>query len=167
MAIRQVEINVKNGNTYNPLYPETDSVIVTYDNTQSGLIADNVQDAVDEIKQITDDAEITIGHLEARENGMIIIANDITIQPSAFASDTTYEDFGYVYKVEIPITGISDKYEAEIDFDMENTIDGLFANVNETIESGKVVLYASFVPEESISVPTVVCICKSTDVEVA
>ena len=50
MATFTGKLKQKTGaNTYDILHPETDANVVDYDNRASGLVAQNVQDAIDEI----------------------------------------------------------------------------------------------------------------------
>lgn len=50
MAQKNIEINVKTATGYDQLYPKSKAEIITYDNTNSELAANTVQDAIDELE---------------------------------------------------------------------------------------------------------------------
>ena len=76
------------------------------------------------------------------------------IPSSAFASDSTYEDFPYrASKTLAPVTS---SMIPEVVFGLEDTMNGIFAPVVETYNGG-IYVYASEIPEDVTVVPTIIC----------
>ena len=87
------------------------------------------------------------------KNG-ILIFEDVYIEPSAFAEDTTYTD--YPYKADITCEGVTADYIPDVIFSNEDVLSGILAP---SAEAGNniVTIYASEIPEDPISIPVIEC----------
>ena len=85
-----------------------------------------------------------------------LIFTDVVVPTTSFAeqSDPTYEDFPYVGT--ISLTGVTSTMIPEVIFDVPEATQGIFANVAAT-SNGAVYIYASEVPENNITIPTIIC----------
>lgn len=80
--------------------------------------------------------------------------NNTAVAVSAFANTEEYED--YPYRVAVPLKGVLESMIPEVVFSLQDATSGLFASVAETYTGG-VYLYASDLPEASITVPVIIC----------
>lgn len=80
--------------------------------------------------------------------------NNTAVAVADFAEDTTYED--YPYKATVPLEGVLESMIPEVVFSLVDATSGLFAPVAESYNGG-VYLYASDVPEASVTVPVIIC----------
>ena len=76
------------------------------------------------------------------------------VSASAFAEDTTYED--YPYKAAVALDGVMESMIPEIMFGMADATGGYFAPVAETYNGG-IYLYAVDIPENDVVIPTIIC----------
>ena len=79
---------------------------------------------------------------------------DIYFAPSAFESDSTYED--YPYKVTIPLTGVLSDMVPEVVFGVNDAMSGIYAPVAETYNGG-IYLYANELVTWDTKIPTIIC----------
>ena len=85
-------------------------------------------------------------------NAAIIVQNNISVATSAWASDATYADCPF--KASIPIAGCTTDYIPDVVLSLEDATSGNFAPIAETYDGG-VYIYATEVPSEAITVPTI------------
>ena len=85
-------------------------------------------------------------------NAALIVQNSVSVATSAWASDTTYED--YPFRVSIPIDGCTVNHIPEVTFALADAISGNFAPIAETYDGG-VYIYAAEVPSEAMTIPTI------------
>lgn len=76
-----------------------------------------------------------------------------TVEVSAWASDTTYEDFPY--RAAVACEGVTAKHYVEVTFAPADALNGSFAPVAASYDGG-VYLYASEIPE-AMTIPAIVC----------
>ena len=82
-----------------------------------------------------------------------LVFNDTAVVTSAWESDATYTD--YPYKAAVALSGVTASMIAEIVLSPTDATSGNFAPVCQTYGGG-VYLYASSVPEASITIPTII-----------
>ena len=95
------------------------------------------------------------------EDAVRIRATDVAVATTAFAEDTTYEDFPY--RAAIGIVGATAAMKPDVTFSYEQIASGVFSSVCESYDggtdlgtgtySGGVYIYASAVPEADITIP--------------
>ena len=78
-----------------------------------------------------------------------------TVTTSDWEEDETYPDFPY--KASITCTGVTADYLAQVIFNVDEVISGIYAPVNET-GAGVVNIWASELPEADIVIPTISCL---------
>ena len=78
------------------------------------------------------------------------------VEVSAFVADTTYEEQGYGYWAVVALEGVIDSMTPEVIFGMADAVGGNFSPVAETYNGG-VYLFAADVPEEAVTIPTIIC----------
>ena len=93
---------------------------------------------------------VTYDKLE--QNAVRIRFTNVSVAPSAFVSDSTYEDFPY--RAAIALTGATASMKPDIVFSLADAISGIFAPVAESYAGG-VYIYASEVPEANITIPVI------------
>ena len=79
---------------------------------------------------------------------------DTTVSASAFAADTTYEE--YPYRASVPLSGVVASMIPEVTFGLSDAISGVFAPVAESYNGG-VYIYATAVPDGNTVIPTIIC----------
>lgn len=79
--------------------------------------------------------------------------NDVSVSPSDFITDTTYED--YPYRVSVSLSGVISTMIPEVIFNLFDVISGNFAPISESYNGG-VYLYATDKPEENTVIPTII-----------
>lgn len=79
---------------------------------------------------------------------------DTTIATSDWEEDETYADFPY--KAVLTCEGVNDQYVAQVIFNVEEVIAGIYAPVNKTGD-GNITIWASEVPADDIIIPTIIC----------
>ena len=87
------------------------------------------------------------------------IASGITVSTSAWSSSSTpssYTMAGYPYQAVINIQGVNDQMIPQVNFDLNDSMSGIFAPIAATVNNG-VQIYASNVPENNITIPTIIC----------
>ena len=80
--------------------------------------------------------------------------SNVSVDASAFVADTTYE--AYPFRAAVALEGVISSMIPEVIFSLTDAISGLFAPVAETY-SGGVYIYAADLPENSITIPTIMC----------
>lgn len=80
--------------------------------------------------------------------------DNTVVATTAFASDSTYDDYGY--KVTIPLANVISSMIPDVMLGMTEATSGIFAPVAECYNGG-VYLYANDVPESAITIPTIIC----------
>lgn len=81
------------------------------------------------------------------------VLTNVSVPTSAWAADSTYEDFGY--RATINLAGIVSNMIPEVVFSVADAMSGNFAPVCETA-SGKLYIYAAEVPSEAMTIPTII-----------
>lgn len=76
------------------------------------------------------------------------------VSSESFTSDQTYAD--YPYRASIPLSSVTSSLIPEIIFGLEDSTSGIFAPIGETYNGG-VYIYATKIPENSITIPTIIC----------
>ena len=87
------------------------------------------------------------------------IASNISVASSAWSSNSTpssYVDAGFPYRATISVSGITGNMIPQVVFDLNDSMSGIFAPIAESITNG-VQIYASDVPENDITIPTIIC----------
>ena len=127
-----------------------------------------------EVNQFLDNLEINIDDTQAQASAVLESINDelqalqsgaavelkklqfnnVAMASSAFASDSTYEDFGY--KGTLALTDVISSMVPDVILSVKDAASGNFAPIAETYNGG-MYLYASDVPEEDLTIPTIVC----------
>lgn len=82
--------------------------------------------------------------------------NDTTVSPSSFVEDATYEEQGYGYRAAVALDGVIKSMIPEVIFGLTDASSGIFAPVAATYNGG-VYIYATDVPEEPVTIPTILC----------
>lgn len=83
-------------------------------------------------------------------------SNNISVPVSAFVENTTYEEHGYGYRAAVALDGVLDTMIPEVTFGMADAVSGNFSPVAESYNGG-VYIYAADVPEETVTIPTIIC----------
>ena len=86
-------------------------------------------------------------------NAVKLEFTNVTIAPEAFVSDNTYVD--YSYRADLALNDVVSSMIPEVIFGMAEAISGNFAPVVESYDGG-VYIYASDVPEATITIPTII-----------
>ena len=79
---------------------------------------------------------------------------DTAVPVSAWAEDSTYED--YPYRAAVTLSGVTAAMIPEVVFGVDAMSDNNFAPVAECYNGG-VYIYAADVPESTITIPTIIC----------
>ncbi|MEA5047466.1 MAG: hypothetical protein VB034_02535 [Eubacteriales bacterium] len=80
--------------------------------------------------------------------------SSIVVAPASFSADTTYAD--YPFRAAVALTGVTANHDVDVRLDAPDAASGLFAPVA-TSYNGGVYLYASEVPEASVTIPRIIC----------
>ncbi len=83
----------------------------------------------------------------------ILKFTNVSVATNAWASDSTYTDFGY--RASIALTGVTANMMPDVVFDVEDTMEGNFAPVA-TSYAGGIYIYAAEIPDSSITIKTIV-----------
>lgn len=78
---------------------------------------------------------------------------NVSVPASAFASDTTYQDFPY--RASIALEGVIENMIPEVVLSVDDALSGNFAPVSESYNGG-VYLYAESPPDADITIPTII-----------
>lgn len=87
------------------------------------------------------------------------IASGITVSTSAWSSNSTpssYTEAGYPYQATVTIQGVNASMVPQVNFNLDDSMSGIFAPIAATVSNG-VQIYASDVPENDITIPTIIC----------
>ena len=106
-----------------------------------GDVAGNLQNEIDKLNSKVEDAKV-------------LSFTSKTVEVSAWASDTTYEDFPY--RAAVACEGVTANHYAAVVFSPEDAMSGCFAPVAASYDGG-VYIYASEIPEAALTIPTIVC----------
>ena len=82
--------------------------------------------------------------------------NSVSVPVSSFLEDTTYAEQGYGYRAAVALDGVIASMIPEVIFGMVDAVSGYFASVAETYNGG-VYIYAADVPENAVTIPTIIC----------
>ena len=88
-------------------------------------------------------------------NSSAIIQNNVAVETSAWASDTTYES--YPYRASVAITDCTADHVPDVTFSLEDVSKGNLAPLAETYAGG-IYIYAKEKPSAQITVPTILLI---------
>ncbi len=80
--------------------------------------------------------------------------SDTEVDPATFSADNTYED--YSFRAAVPLAGVTADHDVDVRFDASDAVSGVFAPVAATYNGG-VYLYASEVPEATVTIPRIIC----------
>lgn len=100
----------------------------------------------------TNDFSNTLKAKLSNVNSAIIIKNNTPVAVSAWAADTTYED--YPYRASIAIDGCTANHIPEVTLALADASSGNFAPIAETYDGG-VYIYAAEGPSEAMTIPTI------------
>lgn len=87
------------------------------------------------------------------------IASGVTVDTSAWSSSSTpssYVEAGYPYQATITVQGVNANMVPQVNFNLDDSMSGIFAPIAATVSNG-VQIYASDIPENSITIPTIIC----------
>lgn len=87
------------------------------------------------------------------------IASNISVASSAWSSNSTpsgYAEAGYPYQATITVQGVNANMIPQVIFNLDDGMSGIFAPIAATVNNG-VQIYASGVPENDITIPTIIC----------
>lgn len=144
MAQKNIEINVKTATGYDQLYPKSKAEIITYDNTNSELAANTVQDAIDELETMVPSQEEKDDWNNKSDKAMsfTITLDSYAWEPDSKAQVAYLDAFladGYAYMVS-PASGyLVDYSKAQIYAD-------------EVTENGEMIFWCETVPTEDLEV---------------
>ncbi len=85
----------------------------------------------------------------------VLAFTGISVPTSAWAADDTYED--YPFRAAITLEGVTEDFAPSVSFAPEDALENIFAPVAETYDGG-IYIYANESPEETVTVPAIVCI---------
>lgn len=85
----------------------------------------------------------------------VLMFTDLSVPTDKWETDTTYES--YPYKADIPCEGVTAAFFSDVVFNVADAISGNYAPVSST-EDGIVRIYASEIPSEDITIPTIKCV---------
>lgn len=80
--------------------------------------------------------------------------NNVSVEATEFVEDATYEV--YPYRAAVALDGVLESMIPEVVFGVADAIGGYFAPVADSYNGG-VYIYAVAVPEETITIPTIIC----------
>lgn len=124
------------------------------ENADIADINDNMDNIDSALKNISDNIEEA---KEAAGNTDVITATNISVQVSAWTTDTTYDDFPF--RAAIAITGCTTEYKPDVTFGLDDSMSGNFAPIAETYAGG-VYIYAAETPEAAVTIPTITLLRK-------
>lgn len=87
------------------------------------------------------------------------IASNISVASNAWSSNSTpssYVEIGFPYRATVSVSGITANMVPQVVFDLNDSMSGIFAPIVESITNG-VQIYASDIPENDITIPTIIC----------
>lgn len=154
---KKIEINQKTASGYEVLYPVTEAGIVTI-----GENGNKVDTTLDSVYSTVDSTTVTIGTISAKADGMVILMKNVTVQPAAWMSDSTYTD--YPWKAVIGMADIHKKYVSDVYFNMADATSGNFAPVSIT-GNQMVMIFAKEKPTSAILIPSIKCVVNVDDIE--
>lgn len=85
----------------------------------------------------------------------ILTFSNITLETTSWVEDATYEEFGF--KAEVPCAGVTGDFFSDVVFGVAEAISGNYAPISLTGE-GIVTIYAVEAPENTITIPSIICI---------
>lgn len=119
------------------------------ENADIADINDNMDIIDTAMKNLSDDIEKTA---TATGNADLIAATNLSVPTSAWASDTTYEEFPY--RAAVAITDCTTEYKPDVTLSLAEATSGNFAPIAETYAGG-VYIYAAELPEATITIPSI------------
>lgn len=109
---------------------------------QASVILSSIND---ELQALQSDAAVELKKLQF---------NNVTLASSAFASNSTYED--YEYRGTLALNNVIANMVPEVTLSVKDATAGTFAPVAETYNGG-IYLYSNEMPEEDLTIPTIIC----------
>lgn len=100
----------------------------------------------------TNDFSNTLKAKLSNINSAIIIKNNTPVAVSAWAADTTYED--YPFKASISVTGCTANHTPDVSFGLKDVTGGNLAPLAETYAGG-IYIYAKEKPKAEMTIPTI------------
>lgn len=126
--------------------------------TSDGQLEDSGVGLDDVSEHIADtDIHVTAAEKASWGNTDIITATNTSIAISAWAADTTYDDFPF--RAAVTITGCTADHKPDVTFSLADAMSGNFAPIAETYTGG-VYIYAAETPEAAVTVPTITLLKK-------
>lgn len=93
-------------------------------------------------------------YIDDNKESKKLVFGNVTVARSAFASDTTYSDYGY--RAAISLDGVDSSMIPEVIFDADIAASGDFSSVSAAYDGG-VYIYSASVPSSEIVIPTIIC----------
>lgn len=154
------DVDMVNENTEiidDKLKENADAIAVTQDVLASEVasreLAINAVNA--EIEREATNRESAISEVKEDIANQVLIFSDVSVAVDAWTEDATYTD--YPYKADIPCEGVTADYKPDVTFDVPEAISGAYAPVAST-GAGVVSIYASEIPADAITIPTISCV---------
>lgn len=91
------------------------------------------------------------------DNTSVIVYSGENVLAATWVSDTTYQDEGYNYKANIPLSGVTAQYRPSVTFALSDAESGNFAPISESYAGG-VAIYAKTAPTETMTIPSIMCV---------
>lgn len=82
--------------------------------------------------------------------------NNVSVPVSAFVENATYEEQGYGFRAAVAIDGVLVSMIPEVIFGMADAVGGNYSPVAETYNGG-VYIYAASEPEDTVTIPVIIC----------
>lgn len=93
-------------------------------------------------------------YIDDNKESKKLVFGNVAVARSAFASDTTYSDYGY--RAAISLDGVDSSMIPEVIFDADIAASGDFSSVSAAYDGG-VYIYSASVPSSEIVIPTIIC----------
>ena len=90
------------------------------------------------------------------DDSSMLVFKDMVVSKSSWKSDSTYATEGFGYSADIVCPNVTEEYMPEVTFNVTDAACGNFSSNAATFE-GIVRIYAREIPNENITVPTIIC----------
>ena len=91
---------------------------------------------------------------QCAEDSQTLVFQNVTVQTSAFVSDSTFE--AYPYRAAIPLSSVDATYTPSVTFGAADAVSGIYLNIASTY-SGGVYIYANAQPAAAITILNISC----------
>lgn len=85
----------------------------------------------------------------------ILAFSDVAVEPEDWQEDSAYGDFPF--RADVTLEGVTENFVPSLTFAPEDALSGIFAPVVRSFQGG-VYIYAGERPENSLSIPGILCI---------